>query len=197
MSSETALLRQLFNVAVAAVHPSQCLPSHLPPPPSGRTVVCAAGKAAASMAQTVEQHWPGELSGLAVTRYGHKARCRQIEVVEASHPIPDATGIQAAQRMIDLVTPLGREDLVLVLISGGGSALLTLPAEGVSGPLPTILMPHGGPFARDEWGFDFLAQFLASQGYAVLQSNYRGSSGFGDEWEGDGAYKGWKRAITS
>lgn len=73
---------------------------------------------------------------------------------------------------------------------------LTLPAGGHSGPVPTILMPHGGPSARDDWGFDFLAQFLASQGYAVLQSNYRGSSGYGKAWEGEGAYKGWKRATT-
>ncbi len=132
MSSETELLRQLFNIAVAAVHPSQCLPSHLPPPPAGRTVVCAAGKAAASMARVVEQHWPDQLSGLAVTRYGHAAECQHIEILEAAHPVPDSTGLVAAQRMIELVNPLGEEDLVLTLISGGGSALLVLPAPGIS-----------------------------------------------------------------
>ena len=132
MSSETELLQQLFDIAVASVHPSQCLPPHLPPVPSGRSGVCAAGKAAASMAQTVELHWPGELSGLAVTRYGHSVPCRQIEILEAAHPVPDSIGVQAAQRMIELVKPLDTEDLVLTLISGGGSALLTLPAPGIS-----------------------------------------------------------------
>jgi dipeptidyl aminopeptidase/acylaminoacyl peptidase len=73
---------------------------------------------------------------------------------------------------------------------------MTIPADGATGPLPTILMPHGGPYSRDEWGFDWLAQFLANRGYVVLQSNYRGSAGYGDEWAGDGAFKGWKRAMV-
>ena len=84
------------------------------------------------MAQTLEQHWPHTLCGLAVTRYGHKVECRRIEVVEAAHPVPDATGVRAAQRMLQMVQPLGADDLVLVLLSGGGSALLTLPAPGIS-----------------------------------------------------------------
>ena len=84
------------------------------------------------MAQTTERHWPVDLSGLVVTRYGHTAECRRIEILEAAHPVPDVTGTRAAQRLIDLVSPLGADDLVLALISGGGSALLTLPAPGVS-----------------------------------------------------------------
>lgn len=84
------------------------------------------------MAQAVETHWPGTLTGLVVTRYGHKVECERIEVLQAAHPVPDATGMRAAQRMIDLVRPLSAEDLVLTLISGGGSALLTLPAPGIS-----------------------------------------------------------------
>lgn len=132
MSSETEFLKQLFDVAVAAAHPSHCLVPHLPSPPRGRTVVIGAGKAAASMAQTVEQHWPTSLSGLVVTRYGHAVECERVEVLEAAHPVPDETGTQAAQRMIDMVSPLGSDDLVLALISGGGSALLTMPAHGIS-----------------------------------------------------------------
>ncbi|MCZ7171475.1 glycerate-2-kinase family protein, partial [Salmonella enterica] len=89
------------DTAVAAVSPGQCLPPQLPPPPKGRTVVIGAGKAAASMAQAVEANWQGELSGLVVTRYGHGAPCSRIEVVEAAHPVPDAAGQQAAQRMVE------------------------------------------------------------------------------------------------
>jgi hydroxypyruvate reductase len=117
---------------VAAASPAVCLPPFLPDPPAGMTVVIGAGKAAASMAQTVEQHWAGELTGLVVTRHGHGAPCRHIEVLEASHPVPDATGIEASRRMIELVAPLGEGDLVLALISGGGSALLALPAPGIA-----------------------------------------------------------------
>ena len=127
-----ALLRDLFDTAVAAVSASHCLPPHLPQPPKGRTVVIGAGKAAAAMAQAVESHWQGELSGLVVTRYGHGAPCRRIEVVEAAHPVPDAAGQQAAQRMVELVQGLTADDLVLCLISGGGSALLAAPAPGLT-----------------------------------------------------------------
>ena len=119
-------------MAVAAACPSECLPAFLPEAPRGRTVVIGAGKAAAAMAQTTEQHWHGDLTGLVVTRYGHAAACRLIEVLEASHPVPDSTGIEASRRMIELVSPLGKDDLVLTLISGGGSSLLTLPAPGIS-----------------------------------------------------------------
>lgn len=127
-----ALLRDLFDTAVASVSASHCLPPHLPAPPRGRTVVIGAGKAAAAMAQAVEANWQGELSGLVVTRYGHGADCKRIEVVEAAHPVPDEAGARAAQRMVELVQGLGADDLVLCLISGGGSALLAAPAPGLT-----------------------------------------------------------------
>ncbi|WP_456282115.1 glycerate kinase [Cupriavidus sp. JZ107] len=132
LADPRALLRELFDTAVAAVSPGQCLPPQLPPPSKGRTVVIGAGKAAASMAQAVEANWQGELSGLVVTRYGHGASCSRIEVVEAAHPVPDAAGQQAAQRMVELVKGLSADDLVLCLISGGGSALLAAPAPGLT-----------------------------------------------------------------
>ena len=132
MSSEIDFLTELFHVAVETAHPSSCLAPFLPKPPRGQTGVVGAGKAAASMAQAVEKHWPATLSGLVVTRYGHAVPCKRIEVWEAAHPVPDETGIRAAKQMIDMVRPLGTDDLVLALISGGGSALLTLPAHGIS-----------------------------------------------------------------
>ncbi len=133
--SPRALLHGLFDTAVAAVSAAQCLPAFLPEPPRGRTIVIGAGKGAAAMAEAVEQHWKGELSGLVVTRYEHgRAPGTQgrIEVVEASHPVPDAAGQRAAQRMVELLDGLTEDDLVLCLISGGGSALLAAPAEGLT-----------------------------------------------------------------
>ena len=132
--TERALLRRMFDAAVTAAAPTACVPPHLPSPPAGRTIVVGAGKAAAAMAQAVEAHWPAErpLSGLVVTRYGHGVGpLSRIEVVEASHPVPDAAGQAAAARILELVTGLGANDLVLCLISGGGSALLALPAAGI------------------------------------------------------------------
>ena len=126
-------LLDLFAAAVGAVSAEKCLPPFLPAPPiNGRTLVIGAGKAAAAMAQTVEQHWPGELSGMVVTRYGHGANCSRIEVIEAAHPVPDEAGRQAAARMLKMVQGLTQDDLVLCLISGGGSALLALPADGIT-----------------------------------------------------------------
>jgi hydroxypyruvate reductase len=125
-------LLDLYHSAVDAVSADKCLPPFLPAPPRGRTLVIGAGKGAAAMARTVEQHWPGELAGLVVTRYGHGADCRRIEVVEAAHPVPDEAGRQAAARMLQMVQGLSADDLVLCLISGGGSALLALPAEGIT-----------------------------------------------------------------
>lgn len=122
----------LYTSAVEAVSARNCLPAFLPAPPRGRTLVIGAGKGAAAMAEVLEQHWPTPISGLVVTRYGHGANCRQIEVVEAAHPVPDEAGQQAAQRILDMVQGLGAEDLVICLISGGGSALLTLPGPGIS-----------------------------------------------------------------
>ncbi len=126
-------LLDLYSAAIARVSAEKCLPQHLPQPPKhGKTIVIGAGKAAAAMAQTVEQHWPGDITGLVVTRYGHGADCKKIEVVEASHPVPDEAGRKAAARMLEMVQGLTENDLVLCLISGGGSALLALPAEGIT-----------------------------------------------------------------
>ena len=127
-----ALLREMFDAAVAAAAPARCLAQHLPPPPKGRTLVIGAGKAAASMAAALEAAWPAPLEGMVVTRYGHRVPTRTIEVVEASHPVPDAAGQAAAARMLGMVQGLTEDDLVICLISGGGSALLALPAEGLT-----------------------------------------------------------------
>ena len=126
------LLQAMFNAAVAAAQPSHCVPPHLPAAPKGRLIVIGAGKASAAMAQAVEQNWPGELSGLVVTRYGYGVPCQRIEIVEASHPVPDAAGMAAAQRMLALVGGLSADDTVLCLISGGGSSLLALPLVGIT-----------------------------------------------------------------
>lgn len=127
-----ALLRGALDAALAAAAPARVLPAFLPKPGKGRTVVVGAGKAAAAMAQAVERHWRGKLSGLVVTRYGHGLPCSKIEIVEASHPMPDAAGQDAAARILAAVRGLECDDLVLCLISGGASALLALPAEGIS-----------------------------------------------------------------
>src|SRR5450830_739280 len=127
-----ALLQAMFHAAIAAAQPSHCILPHLPPVPKGRLIVIGAGKASAAMAHAVEQHWPGPLSGLVVTRYGYAVPCERIEIVEASHPVPDAAGMRAAQRMLDLVGNLQADDTVLCLISGGGSSLLALPLDGIS-----------------------------------------------------------------
>ena len=127
-----ALLRSLFHAAVARVLAARCVPPHLPGPPRGRTIVVGAGKAAAAMAKAVEDNWPGPLGGLVVTRYGHGVSCRRIEVVEAAHPVPDRRGQAAAMRILDLAREMGADDHVLCLISGGASALLSLPAPGIT-----------------------------------------------------------------
>ena len=126
------LLRQMFDAAVAAAQPALCLPPHLPPPPKGRTIVIGAGKASAAMARALEDHWSGPLEGLVVTRYGYEVPCARIEIVQAAHPVPDAAGIEAAQRIRQLVTGLTADDLVIALISGGGSSLLVAPGEGLT-----------------------------------------------------------------
>lgn len=127
-----SLLRRMLDAAVAAAQPALCLPPHLPAPTRGRLVVIGAGKASAAMAKAVEDHWAGPLTGLVVTRYGHAVPCRRIEIVEAAHPVPDAAGERAARRMLDVVHGLGADDLVLCLISGGGSSLLPLALPGVT-----------------------------------------------------------------
>lgn len=137
MAQETpqALLRRLFDAAVASAQPALCIPPHMPPPGdlgTGRLIVIGAGKASAAMARAVEDCWRGPLSGLVVTRYGYAVPCERIEIVEAAHPVPDAAGLATAQRMLRLVQGLKPQDLVLCLISGGGSSLLPLPAPGLT-----------------------------------------------------------------
>ncbi|HEX5078292.1 MAG TPA: glycerate kinase [Geminicoccaceae bacterium] len=132
MIQDQTRLRRLLDAAIEAASPASAVAAHLPEPPAGRTIVLGAGKAAAAMAQEVEQHMPGPVEGLVVTRYGHAVPCRRIEVVEAAHPVPDAAGREAAARMLRLAEAAGPDDLVLCLISGGASALLALPAPGIS-----------------------------------------------------------------
>jgi len=134
-----ALLRALYDAAVQRALPAHTLETFLPAPPKGRTLVLGAGKAGGAMAQAVDRLWPMDkpLSGLVVTRYDHippgaELLPGRIEVVEAAHPVPDAAGVQAAERMLELTQGLTEDDLVLCLISGGGSALLTLPALGLT-----------------------------------------------------------------
>jgi len=135
-SDPRALLRHLFDAAVAAAQPALCLPAHLPPPPKGRTIVIGAGKASAAMARAFEDLWTARddspLEGLVVTRYGYDVPCQRIEILQAAHPVPDAAGQQAAQRIRELVTGLTKDDLVVALISGGGSSLLVAPGEGLT-----------------------------------------------------------------
>lgn len=128
----SGLLRRLFAAAVAAAAPASCVPRHLPERRDGRLIVVGAGKASAAMAAALEAHWPGQLEGLVVTRYGFGVPCSRIEIVEAAHPVPDAAGRAAAARILDKVRGLGPDDRVLALISGGGSALLAAPAPGIT-----------------------------------------------------------------
>ncbi|MDE2253876.1 MAG: glycerate kinase [Betaproteobacteria bacterium] len=122
----------MFEAAVAAAQPAQCLAAHLPAPPRGRTIVIGAGKAAAAMAHALEDGWKGDLCGTVVTRYGYSVPCRRIEVLEAAHPVPDEAGVRAAARIRARLNGLGPDDLVIALVSGGGSALLVEPPPGVT-----------------------------------------------------------------
>ncbi|MGX6569548.1 DUF4147 domain-containing protein [Cupriavidus necator] len=122
----------MFDAAVAAAQPARTLARHLPPPPRGRTVVIGAGKASAAMASALEAAWPGPLEGLVVTRYGYAVPCSRIEIVEAAHPVPDDAGLAASQRMLAMVGGLAEDDLVICLVSGGGSSLLPLPLAGIT-----------------------------------------------------------------
>ncbi|MFN4016546.1 MAG: glycerate kinase [Reyranella sp.] len=129
-----ALLRALFDAALAAARPATCLAPYIEKlqPPKGRTIVIGAGKASAAMARAVEDRWPHPLEGLVVTRYGYGETCRHIEIVEAAHPVPDDKGREAAGRIYERVQGLSADDLLLCLISGGASALLALPAPGLT-----------------------------------------------------------------
>jgi len=126
------LLHDAFAAAIDAARPSRCVPPALPPRPRGRTVVIGAGKAAAAMARAVEDHWDSDLGGTVVTARGHAVACRRIEVIESAHPVPAEEGRRAALRLLERVQGLGPDDLVLCLLSGGGSALAPLPAEGLA-----------------------------------------------------------------
>ena len=126
------ILENLFRVAVAAADPTAAIRASLPPAPRGRTIVIGAGKASAEKARAFEAAWDGPLEGLVVTRYGHAVPCERIEIVEAAHPVPDEAGYLAARRIMEKVSGLSHDDLVVALISGGGSALLPQPAPGMT-----------------------------------------------------------------
>ncbi len=144
-----ATLNDLFQAALSAADPANVLARHLPDPPTGRTVVIGAGKASAAMAKALEEAWTGTLDGLVVTRYGHAVPCARIEIVEAAHPVPDAAGLGAAERILKMMEGLTEDDLVIALISGGGSSLLTLPAPGLTladkQAINTALLKSGAP----------------------------------------------------
>ena len=126
------LLRTMFDAAIEAAQPAHCLAGFLPEPPKGRLIVIGAGKASAAMARAFEDAWPGPLAGVVVTRYGYAVPCQRIEILEAAHPVPDEAGLRASRRILDTVSGLTADDTVVCLISGGGSALLSLPLEGIS-----------------------------------------------------------------
>jgi hydroxypyruvate reductase len=148
---DRALLEQMFRQAVAQAQPALAVSRHLPERPKGRTIVIGAGKASAQMARAFEQAWDGPLSGLVVTRYGYAEPCERIEIVEAAHPVPDEAGFLAARRMLETVSGLGSDDLVVALISGGGSALLPAPAPGLTlddeQAINRALLASGAPIA--------------------------------------------------
>ncbi|CAH2394942.1 glycerate kinase type-2 family protein [Mesorhizobium escarrei] len=125
-------LAAIFNAAVAAADPQRTIRDHLPAMPNGRTIVIGAGKGSAQMAAAFEKMWDGPIEGLVVTRYGYGATCQRIEIIEAAHPVPDAAGLEASRRLLEKVQGLTADDLVVALISGGGSALLPAPAEGLT-----------------------------------------------------------------
>jgi len=132
MKNPKDFLRSLFDASVAAANPMLCVPPFLPKAPRGKTVVIGAGKASAAMARAVEDNWEENLSGIVVTRYGFSVPCKRIEIIEASHPVPDAAGQAAAARIVQLCKSLGSDDLCIAVISGGASAVLTYPAFGIT-----------------------------------------------------------------
>ncbi|TGQ40712.1 MULTISPECIES: glycerate kinase [unclassified Mesorhizobium] len=132
MTDPKSFLTSIFNAAVAAADPEKTIRSHLPARPKGRTIVVGAGKGSAQMAAAFEKVWDGPIEGLVVTRYGYGAKCERIEIVEAAHPVPDAAGLEASRRLLEKVRGLTSDDLVVALISGGGSALLPSPAASLT-----------------------------------------------------------------
>ena len=145
------LMLQAFETAVRAARPETCLPPHLPDPPRGKTYVIGAGKAAAKMAQVFEKHWPADYEGMVITRYGHEVSTKKIQVLQASHPVPDTAGMHATHKIIDFIKPAGADDLVIFLLSGGGSALMSCPEKGIDFKslqnLNTSLLNSGAPIA--------------------------------------------------
>lgn len=145
------LLEGMFHAAVAAADPHICLKAHLPEKPRGRVVVIGAGKGAAQLGAAFEALWDGPLSGVIVTRYGYSVPCRQIRVIEAGHPVPDKAGLNASNALFEAVSGLGPEDLVVALISGGGSALLPAPPPGLTladeQALNEVLLASGAPIS--------------------------------------------------
>lgn len=150
-AADRAFLTRLFEAAVKAADPETALRAHLPARPKGRTVVIGAGKGAAQLAAAFERLWDGPLSGVVVTRYGYAAPCRQIRVMEASHPVPDAAGLAASQALFEAVRGLTEDDLVVALVCGGGSALLPAPPEGMGledeQALNRALLASGAPIS--------------------------------------------------
>ena len=146
-----AFLRGLFDLAVATADPMRVVAAHLPPRPKGRLVVIGAGKASARMAEAVEAHY-GPCEGLVITRYGYARPCEGVEIVEAAHPVPDASGMAATARMLDLLNDLGPQDQVVALISGGGSSLLCAPAYGMTlaekQAVNAVLLASGAPISE-------------------------------------------------
>ena len=132
VTADRELLKTLFDAAVDAARPGVQIARFLPEPPRGRTIVVGAGKAAGQMAQALEAVWKGPLEGLVIAAKGHSARCRHIEVLEAAHPVPDMAGLAATKRVLELVRGLEADDLVIALISGGGSAMMPAPADGLT-----------------------------------------------------------------
>jgi glycerate 2-kinase len=131
LTKPNEFLRDLFMAAVAQADPMLCVPEHLPPKPDGRFVVLGAGKASARMAEALEATW-GPCEGFVITQYGYGRPCQGIEIVEASHPVPDRAGVDATRRLLDIAGGLGVDDTVVMLVSGGGSALLCSPADGIT-----------------------------------------------------------------
>ena len=159
MTDRRPLLRAIFDAAVAAAHPEIVLAAHLPPMPKGRVICLAAGKAAAAMAAAAEKHYldvsgldPSLLSGIATTRHGHGVPTRRIKVIEAGHPVPDQAGLQGAEESLRLAGTAGADDLLLVLLSGGGSANWIAPVGGVSfaqkQQLTRALLRSGAPIGE-------------------------------------------------
>lgn len=132
MLDPESFLISIFDAAVAAADPEKTIRDHLPAKPKGRTIVIGAGKGSAQMAAAFEKVWDGTIEGLVVTRYGYGAKCERIEIIEAAHPVPDAAGLEASRRLLEKVQGLTADDLVVALISGGGSALLPSPAAGLT-----------------------------------------------------------------